>query len=113
MVTLNERNMILEILSIVDNFDLLIKNLDQNKKDEYIDGINLIYNKLIEFLNHHKCFSFESINQIFDPNMHEAVETIEDNTKENNIVIEEIQKGYKLNDIVLRPAKVKVNINKN
>lgn len=113
MITLNERNILLEIISIVDNFDLLIKNLDQNKGDEYINGINLIYNKLGEFLNHHQCFAYNSLNQIFDPNLHEAIESISDETKENNIIVEEIQKGYKLNDIILRPAKVKVIINKN
>jgi len=108
MVTLNERKIILEILSIVDNFDLLLKNLNQNQ-DEYLNGIKLVYNQLITFLKNHKCFSFESINQIFDPNLHEAIETKKDETKENNIIIEEIQKGYMLNDIVLRPAKVIIN----
>jgi len=108
MVILNERKIILEILSVVDNFDLLIKNLNQNQ-DEYLNGIKLVYNQLITFLKNYKCFSFESINQIFDPNLHEAVETKNDKTKEDNIVIEEIQKGYILNDIVLRPAKVIIN----
>lgn len=108
MVILNERKIILEILSVVDNFDLLLKNLNQNQ-DEYLNGIKLIHNQLITFLKNYKCFSFESINQIFDPNLHEAVETKNDETKEDNIVIEEIQKGYILNNIVLRPAKVIIN----
>jgi molecular chaperone GrpE len=106
---LNERNIILEILTIIDNFDLLIKNLNQD--DEYLKGIELVYEQLISFLNRHKCSSYNSLNQIFDPNIHEAIDSIQDETKENNLIIEEIQKGYKYNDVVLRPAKVKVIIN--
>jgi len=112
MLILKERNIILEILSVVDNFDLLIKNLNQNQKDEYLDGIKLIYNQLIGFLKHHQCISYDSLNQIFDPNLHEAIESISDESKENNLIVEEVQKGYKLDDIILRPAKVKVIINK-
>lgn len=108
MLTLNERNIILEILSIVDNFDLTIKNLAKDD-NEYLKGINIIYDQLNSLLNKHNCYSFESINKEFDPNLHEAVETINDDTKENNIIVEEMQKGYKLNDIVLRPAKVIIN----
>jgi len=108
MLTLNERNIILEILSIVDNFDLTIKNLPKDD-NEYLKGINIVYDQLNSLLKKHNCYSFESINQQFDPNLHEAVEVINDDTKENNIIIEEAQKGYKLNDVVLRPAKVIIN----
>lgn len=108
ILTLNERNIILEILSIVDNFDLTIKNLPK-EDNEYLKGINIVYDQLNSLLKKHNCYSFESINQQFDPNLHEAVEVINDDTKENNIIIEEAQKGYKLNDVVLRPAKVIIN----
>jgi len=111
MLILNERNIILEVLSVVDSFDLMIKTF-KDEANEYIQGAKLIYDQLVNFLNKHNCTSFESLNQIFDPNLHEAIETIEDETKENHLIIAEIQKGYKLNDVVLRPAKVKVIINK-
>ena len=91
MLTLNERNIILEILSIVDNFDLTIKNLPKDD-NEYLKGINIVYDQLNSLLKKHNCYSFESINQQFDPNLHEAVEVINDDTKENNIIIEEAQK---------------------
>jgi molecular chaperone GrpE len=109
MVNQNEKNILLEILSIIDNFELLIKNLD--KKDDYTEGINLIYDQLNSFLKKHNCISFESVNTKFDPNLHEAIEMVKDDKKENNLIIEEVQKGYKLNDSILRPAKVKVIIN--
>ena len=110
MLVLSERNIILEILSIVDNFDLLMKSI---KADDYevLPGVKLIRNQLIAFLAKHNCQPFDSLNQIFDPNLHEAVETIKDESKNNHLIIEEIQKGYRWNDNILRPAKVKVIIN--
>jgi molecular chaperone GrpE len=107
MLVLSERNILIEILNIIDNFDLLIKNL---KSDETLTGIKLVYDQLVSFLNRHQCFSFESLGQIFDPNLHEAIEMIQDETKDSNAIIEEVQKGYRLDDVVIRPAKVKVNI---
>lgn len=109
ILILNERKIILEILSIIDNFELLIKNLQDT--NEYTEGIKLVYNQLILFLKNHNCIGYESINQIFDPNLHEAMEILTDENQTNNLIVEEVQKGYKLNDIVLRPAKVKVIIN--
>ena len=94
MLVLSERNIILEILSIVDNFDLLMKNLKPDD-NEVIQGVKLIHNQLIAFLNKHNCQSFDSLNQSFDPNMHEAIETIKDENQINNLIIEEVQKGYK------------------
>ena len=110
MLVLSERNILMEILEVMGNFDLLLKNL---KSEEALTGIKLVYDQLVSFLNRHQCFAFESLNQIFDPNLHEALETVQDETKNNNTVIEEIQKGYKLDNVVIRPAKVKVIINQN
>ena len=106
-LALGERNLLLEIISILDNFDLILKNLDIT--NDYSKGIQLIYEQFVSFLNRHQCFAFESLNQIFDPNLHEAVEMVKDVTKDNNIVVDEVQKGYKLNNIVIRPSKAKVN----
>ena len=108
-LSISDRNILLEIINILDNFDLILKNLDST--NDYLKGIQLIYDQFVSFLNRHQCFAFESLNQVFDPNLHEALEMIQDETKENNIVVEEVQKGYKLNNIVIRPSKVKVNIN--
>ena len=48
------------------------------------------------------------INQSFDPNLHQAIKTIEDKNKENNLISEVLQKGYKLSDRILKPALVVV-----
>jgi molecular chaperone GrpE len=90
----SERNMILEILSVVDNFDLLMQNVKPND-NEVLQGAKLIHNQLIAFLAKHNCQPFDSLNQTFDPSRHEAIETIKDESKNNNLIIEEIQKGYK------------------
>ncbi|MFP9166951.1 nucleotide exchange factor GrpE [Enterococcus faecalis] len=51
----------------------------------------------------------EAVGQEFDPNLHQAVMQAEDENYGSNIVVEEMQKGYKLKDRVIRPSMVKVN----
>lgn len=110
-ININERELIKEILTVVDSFDLVLKHIDSKENDQYKKGITIIYDQLIALLNRHQCFPYDSIGQVFDPNIHDAVEMIKDELKENNTIIEEAQKGYRYKDNVLRPAKVKVIIN--
>jgi molecular chaperone GrpE len=49
------------------------------------------------------------VGEKFDPYLHEAVEEVELNDKDHDIIVEEIQKGYKIKGKLLRPAKVKIN----
>lgn len=111
--------LILKILPILDNFEIAEKKLPENlKNNENIKGILQIKNQILEFLKNRGVEEIESLGKKFDPNFHEVVEDVssealakegmEVKNKESGIIIEEIQKGYKLHDKVLRPAKVKV-----
>lgn len=100
---------ILKILSILDNFYLAEKKMPESfKEDENIKGLFQIKNQILNFLKNQGVEEIKSFGQKFDPNLHEAVEIIKGGDKETDKIIKEIQKGYKLYDKVIRPAKVRV-----
>ena len=100
---------ILKILSILDNFYLAEKKMPESfKEDKNIKGLFQIKNQILNFLKNQGVEEIKSLGQKFDPNLHEAVEIIKGGDKETDKIIKEIQKGYKLYDKVIRPAKVRV-----
>jgi len=109
--------LILKILPILDNFEIAEKKFFalQNKSsqekeniDKVIQGFLQIKIQLEEFLKNQGVEKIKSVGEKFDPNFMEVVETVEAKGKASGIVIEEIQKGYKINGRLLRPAKIKV-----
>jgi molecular chaperone GrpE len=110
MVKYAGENLILKILPILDNFEIAEKKLPENlKNDENVKGILQIKNQILNFLKEQGVEEIKSIGERFDPNFHEVVEEVEAKDKEPGTIVEEIQKGYKINDRLLRPAKVKVS----
>ncbi len=104
-----------ESLSLLDNIDRAItsfkndENLKHNKDlNKIIDGINIIKDDLISIFKKNGIESIECINKKFDPNFHQAMLEVENNTKEPGIVIQEIQKGYMMKNRLLRPSLVGV-----
>ena len=104
-----------ESLSLLDNIDRAInsfKNDDalKNNKDlgKIIDGIEIVKKDLVSIFKKNSIEAIECLNKKFDPNFHQAMLEIEDNTKEAGTVIQEIQKGYMMKDRLLRPSLVGV-----
>jgi len=101
---------ILKILPILDNFEIAEKNLPENlKNDKNIKGILQIKTQLQDFFKNQGLEEIKTVGERFDPNLHEIVEEVEKKDCQPGTVIEEIQKGYKINGRLLRPAKVKVS----
>lgn len=96
--------LLLNLLTVVDDLERAFVSLPPRlSKSSWIEGIELIYNKLKGILEAHGLTEIKAKGKPFDPRWHEAVMRQEG---EEDIVIEEIQKGYKLKDRVLRPSKV-------
>jgi len=96
-------------LPILDNFEIAEKKLPENlKNDENIKGVLQIKAQIQDFLKNQGIEEIKSVGERFDPNFQEIVEMVEKPGVDSGIVIEEIQKGYKINGKVLRPAKVKI-----
>lgn len=105
---------ILGILPVVDDIERAIK-LDDNKLNDelskFLEGFKMIYGNLISMLNSFDVKEIEALGKEFDPKFHQAVLTDNDVNKENNIIVDVLQKGYMYIDKVIRPSMVKVNIN--
>lgn len=103
---------ILKILPILDNFEIAFSQetslKDEEQIDKTIEGFRQIEKQLKDFLQDQGVEEIKSMGEKFDPNLHEAVERIESDEGESETIIEEVQKGYKINGRLLRPAKVKV-----
>jgi len=104
-----------ESLSLLDNVDRAINsfksddNLKNNKDiDKIIEGIEIVKKDLVSIFKKNGIETIECINKKFDPNFHQAMLEVEDNTKETGTVIQEIQKGYLMKDRLLRPSLVGV-----
>lgn len=101
---------ILKILPVLDNFEKAEKEIPEKfKEDQYFKGLLQIKIQLLDFLKNQGVKEVESLGKKFDPNFHEVIEEVKIKDKESGIVVEELQKGYILEDKLLRPAKVKVS----
>ncbi len=106
-------NFAAESLLLLDNIDRAIvsfKNDEslKNNKDlnKIIDGIEIVKKDLVSIFKKNGIEAIECINKKFDPNFHQAMLELEDNTKETGTVVQEIQKGYMMKDRLLRPSLV-------
>ena len=104
-----------ESLSLLDNIDRATasfkndENLKNNKDlDKIIEGIEVVKKDLISIFKKNGIELIECMNKKFDPNFHQAMLELEDNTKESGTVVQEIQKGYMMKDRLLRPSLVGV-----
>ena len=104
-----------ESLSLLDNIDRAItsfkndKDLKNNKDlNKIIEGIEIVKKDLVSIFKKNDIEAIECINKKFDPNFHQAMLEVEDNTKDSGTVVQEIQKGYMMKDRLLRPSLVSV-----
>lgn len=104
------RDIILDLLPELDNFDRALKlTNDSNDIDKFVEGIKLIEVQLFKVLGKYGVKAIETTGKAFDPNLHEAVMEEENNELPHHTIIAEFQRGFVLKDRVVRPAKVKVS----
>ncbi len=103
-------DLIRAMLPFIDNLERAV-NHAQTVKDTgvLIEGVRLTIQQILKTLNKFGLSTFESVGKPFDPAMHEAMLVVETDEHEPNQVVEEFQKGYVLNDRLIRPATVSVS----
>ena len=100
-------DIITEILPALDNLENAVKA--ECKDEKYKQGVELVQKQFKEFLNKHNVHEIEAIGQIFDPSVHEAVSSTQDENKQSQEIVQEYRKGYKLGSKILRHSMVVVN----
>ena len=105
-----------ESLSLLDNIDRATNSFRNDEKlknnkdlDKIIDGIEIVKKDLLSIFKKNGIELIESLSKKFDPNFHQAMLEIEDNTKEPGTVVQEIQAGYMFGNRLLRPSMVAVS----
>lgn len=99
-----------ELLPVVDNFERSLNVQDASEEVQvFLKGYQMIFDQLMAILTKSGVEVIEAQGKEFDPNIHQAVMTANDENYDSNIVVEELQKGYKLKDRVIRASLVKVN----
>jgi molecular chaperone GrpE len=103
-------DLIKALLPFIDNLERAVNHADKvTDAGVLIEGVRLTIQHLLQTLNKFGVSSFESAGKPFDPAVHEAILTIPTDEYEPNQVLEEFQKGYLLNNRLLRPATVSVS----
>lgn len=98
-----------DLLPALDNFELAVRHSDTADAQSLREGIQLIYKQLTDILSRHGLEPIEADGKPFDPELHEAVAAEVKDDVDDHTVLEEFQRGYKLGDRLLRPARVKVS----
>ena len=111
------KNLSLSLLNVADNLQRALESipnseasgLDDNVIKNLVIGIKAVEKELIDSLEKHGVKRFDSINQKFNPEIHQAVSKVH-NEKADGTIVEEMQKGFKIGDRLLRPAMVVVSM---
>lgn len=98
--------LIQKILPTLDTFEIALKSISD--KEKFVKGMEMIYAQLFSTLESEGLKPIESLGKKFDPYLHEVM-LKEKSDKDEGMVLEELQKGYMLNDKVLRHSKVKIS----
>lgn len=109
MYDMGAKSIVEKILPVIDNFERGLAAVPEDAKDDpFVDGMNKIYKQMISVLEEAGVKAIEAEGKEFDPDFHNAVMHVEDESLGENIVAEELQKGYMYRDTVVRHSMVKV-----
>jgi len=110
LVLLANKDLIKELLPVLDNFERAINSYKNGDEVQtIIEGLNIINNQFNQLLNKENLKEIYPEGEMFDPRYHKAVIQIENDQHEEGTILEVLKKGYFLNDSLLRPAVVKVS----
>lgn len=108
-------NLVKELLPVLDSFELAFKNAPADAAENiaaYQEGFAKVQKQLVEALSKAGLERIEAIGEEYDPNFHEAIMVVDDDSQPANTVFDELRAGYKFNDRVIRPTVCRVTGNK-
>ena len=98
----------LDIIDVMDNFERALQHSEECADKQFVEGIGKIYKQLKSVLDKNNIVEIKAEGEDFDSNFHNAVTSEENSDFESGKVIQALQKGYTLNDKVIRPSMVRV-----
>lgn len=104
-----KREIVRSLLELADTFDLAFPHL-QEAPASLAEGLKGIYRKLQNLLEKQRVVPIQSLGENFDPRVHEAIDSVRAEGSEPGTVVEELQRGYRWGDELLRPARVRVAV---
>ena len=109
MYDMGAKTIVEKILPVIDNFERGLAAVpEESKEDAFVVGMDKSYSQMLTVLEEAGVTPIEAVGAEFDPNFHNAVMHVEDETLGENVVAEELQKGYMYRDTVVRHSMVKV-----
>jgi molecular chaperone GrpE len=104
------QSIVTELLPVLDNFERALHvEIEDKQAKSVVEGLEMVYRQLKTVMENEGVTEIETDNQMFDPLLHQAVMSVEEDGFESNQIVETLQKGYQLKDRIIRPAMVKVN----
>ncbi len=103
--------LVLELLNVMDDLERTVELAQEKHQDlaAFLKGVEMILAHLYEMLKAHGVKPIEAEGKLFDPHFHEALMQVDSENLPEHTVVDELQKGYMLNDRVIRTSKVKVS----
>ena len=109
MFEIGEKTVIEKLLPVIDNFERGLAAVTEDEKETpFAQGVELVYKQLLTSFDELGVKPIEAVGKEFDPNLHNAVMMVDDDSLESGTVAEEMQKGYMYKESVVRHSMVKV-----
>lgn len=109
MYEIGAKSVIEKLLPIVDNFERgFLTVAEEDKEDSFVKGMEMVYKQILTTFETIGVKPIEAVGREFNPDLHNAVMHVDDETVGENIIVEEFQKGYIYHDSVVRYSMVKV-----
>jgi molecular chaperone GrpE len=103
-------DLIRALLPVLDGFERALAHRETSTPEQFLQGVELIHRELVETLNRAGVSAIVTEGATFDPHFHQAVETVASPGHHDQEIVEELQRGYRLRNRLLRPAIVKVAV---
>ena len=109
MFDMGAKSVVEKLLPIIDNFERGFAGLSEEQmSDPFVSGMDMVYKQTIKMLEDLQVKPIEAVGSEFNPEFHNAVMHVEDDSQGENIIVEEFEKGYTYRDVVIRHSMVKV-----
>lgn len=99
--------LIQKLLPVIDNLERALAHADAN--DGFVEGVNMVYKQFQDILGAEGLVAIPTVNETFDPNVHDALATMPSDNIESGVILDEYERGYMMHNNIVRPARVIVS----